>query len=191
MLVVRAVAAKRIANDRAARQAERDTHVTALAKEYQAYLDETAQKITSLPVDPRVAGEIQTRHFQQRPALWLYIWATDNKGGFLFGVPSDGFARLNTAYDQNQAVIARDNHFANRDQFLRTFLHESRRIAPPREEGEGTRSPGDDGRRPGHSPAQDPDANWWRFYGESDEGGSWHDRSNVLFLSSPIQDASG
>ncbi len=162
------------------RRAARDAHVASLTKEYQAYLDETAQKIKGLPVDPRVIADVQTRHFQQRPALWLYVWADDNQGAFLFGVPADAFGRLNVAFDQNREVIARDNHFANRDQFLRTFLHDTRRIAPASPDGDVKEKTRDD------------DAHWWRFHGESDEGRSGAERSNVLFLSSPIQDeASG
>jgi hypothetical protein len=99
-------------------------------------------------------------------------------------VPSDAFARLNTAFDQNQEVIKRDNHFANRDQFLRTFLHENRRIAPAREaEGED--------RSPAREQGRDPDASWWRFYRADDEDAYSWGHSNVLYLSSPIQDGSG
>jgi RNA polymerase subunit RPABC4/transcription elongation factor Spt4 len=179
-LVTAAVMAVAIQRSGEKQRAERDVHVAQLTKEYQAYLDEVAQKIKGVPVDPKVVGEIQTRHYQQRPALWLYVWATDNKGDFLFGVPSDAFARLNTAFDQYQAVIARDNHFASRDQFLRTLLHNSRRIGPPQDEGDDRRGP-----------ARDPDANWWRFHREGDDGEYSWGRSNVLFLSSPIQDAAG
>jgi hypothetical protein len=153
--------------------------LTQLAAEYQGYLDETAKKISGLPVDPKVVGEIQTRHYQQRPALWLYVWASSNAGEFQFGVPSDAFARLNTAYDQNREVIAKDNHFANRDRFLRTLLHHSRRIEPA--------EPGDsDDRRAG--PRRE-ETSWWRFYDEDED--RQYRRDRVIFLSSPIQDASG
>ena len=179
-LLTSAVMAVAVQKSRERRRAERDAHVAELTKEYQAYLDETAQRIKGVPVDPKVVGEIQTRHYQKRPALWLYVWAADNKGAFLFGVPSDAFARLNTAFDQYQAVIARDNHFANRDQFLRTLLHNTRRIGPPHDEGDGQ-----------NDPHRDPDANWWRFHQESEEGDYSWSRNNVLFLSSPIQDAAG
>ena len=152
-----------------------------LAKEYQGYLDETAKAIKGLPVDPKVIGDIQTRHYQQQPALLLYVWASSNAGEFQFGVPSDAFARLNTAYDQNRDVIAKDNHFANRDSFLRTLLHHSQRI----EKAEVGGSDDADDRR---SPARRHES-WWRFYDESEDWGFSRDR--VIFLSSPIQDASG
>jgi len=150
-----------------------------LGREYQGYLDETAKSIKGLPVDPKVIGEIQTRHYQQRPALWVYVWASNNAGEFQFGVPSDAFARLNTVFDQNHDVIAKDNHFANRDQFLRTLLHHPRRMEPA-ESGDS-----DDGRRD----ARRHETAWWRFYDESEDWGFARDR--LIFLSSPIQDASG
>ena len=149
-----------------------------LGREYQGYLDETAKTIKGLPVDPKVIGEIQTRHYQQQPALSLYVWASSNAGEFQFGVPSEAFARLNNAYDQNREVIAKDNHFANRDSFLRSLLHHSRRIEPPETGNDG------DGRR-----ERRQETSWWRFYNESED---WEFRSGrVIFLSSPIQDAAG
>ena len=155
-----------------------EEQITQLGREYQGYLDETAKTIKGLPVDPKVIGEIQTRHYQQLAALSLYVWASSNVGDFQFGVPSDAFARLNTAYDQNREVIAKDNHFANRDQFLRTLLHHSRRIEAPETGGDG------DGRR-----ERRQETSWWRFYNESED---WEFRSGrVIFLSSPIQDAGG
>lgn len=149
-----------------------------LGREYQGYLDETAKTIKGLPVDPKVIGEIQTRHYQQRSALWLYVWASSNAGEFQFGVPSDAFARLNVAYDQNRDTIAKDNHFANRDQFLRTLLHHSQRIEPA-EAGNSDDERDRDHRR---------ETSWWRFYDENEDWNFRHDR--VIFLSTPIQDAS-
>jgi RNA polymerase subunit RPABC4/transcription elongation factor Spt4 len=159
-----------------------DEQMAQLAKEYQGYLDETAKAIKGLPVDPKVIGEIQTRHYQQQPALLLYVWASSNAGEFQFGVPSDAFARLNTAYDQNREVIAKDNHFANRDSFLRTLLHHSRRI-------ENAEVGGSDDSDDGRSPARRHEPSWWRFYDEGEDWGFSRDR--VIFLSSPIQDAGG
>ena len=156
-----------------------DEQLTQLGREYQGFLDETAKTIKGLPVDPKVIGEIQTRHYQQRPGLWLYVWASSNAGEFQFGVPSDAFARLNTTYDENREVITKDNHFANRDGFLRTLLHHSRRMEaaqPGDSDDERVR----DRRR---------ETTWWRFYNENDD---WSFPNNrVIFLSSPIQDVAG
>lgn len=172
--------ALRVQRIHTAHRALAEEQITQLGREYQGYLDETAKTIKGLPVDPKVIGEIQTRHYQQRPGLWLYVWASSNAGEFQFGVPSDAFARLNTAYDQNREVIVKDNHFANRDQFLRTLLHHSRRIEPAPSAGDEGDERGRDRRR---------EASWWRFYDEDEDWNFRRDR--VIFLSSPIQDASG
>jgi hypothetical protein len=159
----------------AERQAQQDW-MRQVAGEDQALLDGMAQKITGLPVDPKVVAEIQAEHYRQRPNRVLYVWATANDGKFLFGVPADAFARLNTVYDQSQQAITEDNHFATRDQFLRALLHEDRPIAPIK--------PG----LPDTSPRRRGDDEWWRRYDPE------HDRrfdGNLLFLSSPIQGAQG
>lgn len=151
-----------------------------LATEDQALLDGMARKIEALPVDPKVVAEVQAAHYRLRPDRWLYVWATGNDGQFLFGVPSDAFARLNTVFDQSQQVIAQDNRYATRDQFLRALLHDDRPIAPfkPRATEAGTGSPEE----------EDRDADWWRRY---DEERDRHFRGTVLFLSSPIRAATG
>jgi hypothetical protein len=159
----------------AERQAQQDW-MTRVAAEDQALLDGMAQKITGLPVDPKVIAEIQAEHYRQRPNRFLYVWATANDGKFVFGVPADAFARLNTVFDQSQQAITEDNHFATRDQFLRALLHEDRPIAPIK--------PG----LPDSSSRRRGDDEWWRRY---DEDRNRNFDAPVLFLSSPIQAAQG
>jgi hypothetical protein len=161
----------------ARRRRAQDEELARAAREHQAALDEMAQQIKSLPVDPQVIGRIQTTHFQNRRDRALYVWATANDGRFLFGVPEDAFARLNTVYDQNQQAILQDNHFASRDQFLRTFLHEPRRLGPIRPADAEDRTP------------RQREEEWWRYY--DPEPGYYERVRRPLFLSAPIQDASG
>jgi hypothetical protein len=172
-----AMAGRRVREAAGAERQARQDWMARVATEDQALLDGMAQKITGLPVDPKVVAEIQAEHYRQRPGRWLYVWGTANDGRFLFGVPADAFARLNTVYDQSQQAITEDNHFATRDQFLRALLHEDRPIAPIK--------PG----LPDAGPRRRPDADeWWRRYDEQ------RDRrfdGNVLYLSSPIQGAQG
>ena len=154
-----------------------------LATEDQALLESMAKKIEGLPIDPKVVADVQTAHFRLRPERALYFWATGNDGQFLFGVPSDAFARLNTVFDQSQEVIAQDNRYATRDQFLRALLHTERAIAPvkPRAADAGSRSPEERDR-------DREDRDWWRHY---DEERDRQYRGTVLFLSSPIRATSG
>jgi hypothetical protein len=153
-----------------------------LATEDQALLDTMAQKIDRLPVDPKVMAEIQTAHFRARPERWLYVWATANDGQFLFGVPADAFARLNTVFEQSQEVIAKDNRYATRDQFLRALLHTDRPIAPVKPRAAETPGRAEEGER------ERDENDWWRHYDEERDrqfGGT------VLNLSSPIRTAGG
>jgi Double zinc ribbon len=168
-------------NMRRAEEAERKARqewTARLVAEDQAVLDGMAKKIQALPVDPKVVAEVQAEHYRLRPDRFLYVWATANDGRFLFGVPQDAFARLNTVYDQSQEVIAQDNHYATRDQFLRTLLHEDRAIAPVKPRATETSG----------GPPPDHDDDWWRRYDEERDRGF---QGAVLYLSSPIQGASG
>jgi hypothetical protein len=150
-------------------------HVEQLTRDYQSYLDQTAETIKGLPADPHAVGAIQAKHLRELPARALYVWATANDGRLAFGVPGDAFLRLNNAFDQQQSVIARDNHYTTRDQFLRALLHETRPITLDTSEDEagGRRASGD--------------KEWWRFFRERDR----HSDGHILFLSTPIQDAKG
>jgi double zinc ribbon protein len=169
-----------LSSSRNEERAQLDAHVAALTKEYQAFLEDSAKRIRGVPVDPKVIGEIQTRHYREIPGRWLYVWASDNDGQFVFGVPSDAFARLNTAYDQNQAVIKKDNFYANRDQFLRTLLHHTRPIGI---------MDNDDQENGDRRARREPE--WWRFHDEFQSRDYDPRRGNLYFLSTPIQDARG
>jgi len=170
--------------------AERQQWREQLATEDQALLESMAKKIEGLPIDPKVVADIQTTHFRLRPERALYFWATGNEGQFLFGVPSDAFARLNTVFDQSQEVIAQDNRYATRDQFLRALLHTERPIAPvkPRPADDGSRVSEDRDRQREERDRQRDEREWWRHY---DEVQNRHYGGTVLFLSSPIRATSG
>jgi len=49
-------------------------------------------------------------------------------GEFLFGVPREGFARLNTAWDAHGASIVGEGAFVDRQDFLRQLAQESERL---------------------------------------------------------------
>ncbi len=93
-------------------------------RKYRAYLTETAKKINKLPVDPHILGNAQTRFFDEYREARLYLWAMDTRGQFLFGVPEEAFARLNTAYDKYQAAIQEEGRFADRQEFIRRLVQD-------------------------------------------------------------------
>ncbi len=95
---------------------------------YRTYLQETAKKVTRLPVDPNIAGQAQARYFEEYPHAHLYLWAMDSSGQFLFGVPREAFARLNRAYDTYQKIIEQEGRFTDRQDFIRRLVQNHREL---------------------------------------------------------------
>ncbi len=114
--------------DRAKRKAEQESREEALVNRYRTYLEETAKKITRLPVDPILIGQIQSYYFAEHPQAHLYLWAADPHGEFLFGIPSEAFGLLNRAYDRFRPSIEKEGRFLDRQDFLRRLVHNHRQI---------------------------------------------------------------
>jgi RNA polymerase subunit RPABC4/transcription elongation factor Spt4 len=95
---------------------------------YRAYLQETAAKVTKLPVDPNIVGQAQARYFDEYPKAHLYLWAMDGSGQFQFGVPREAFSRLNRAYDSYQKIIEQEGRFTDRQDFLRRLVQSHREL---------------------------------------------------------------
>jgi hypothetical protein len=109
--------------ERVTRETQR-RHEEEARQQWKRYLSETAAKITQAPVDPMIVGEIQTKHLEESPETRVFVWAVDLSGGFLFGVPSDAFARLNAAYDKYHDEISREAFYVDRQDFLRRLIAE-------------------------------------------------------------------
>lgn len=92
------------------------------------YLGELAQRITSVPVDPTIVGEVQARYFEDISQGARFVWATGADGAFLFGVPREDFARLNGAWDTHEASIAEEGVFVDRQDFLMRLVHLSENL---------------------------------------------------------------
>jgi hypothetical protein len=146
-----------------------------------SYLAQVARRIVRLPVDPAVPGEVQSKYFEDYREGPMYVWATGTKGEFLFGVPSDAFARLNAAYDRYRLVIEKDAYYADRQAFLRQLAgHEDIDFgAVVREDAKKPES--DTGLEP--EPDSESATRAWRFHRESEE--EWH------VFSVPIRAESG
>lgn len=95
---------------------------------YRSYLQETAKKVTKIPVDPNVVGQAQARYFEEYPHAHLYLWAMDGSGQFLFGVPREAFARLNRAYDTYQKIIEQEGRFTDRQDFIRRLIQSHKEL---------------------------------------------------------------
>jgi uncharacterized membrane protein YhaH (DUF805 family) len=90
-----------------------------------SYLGELAGRITATPVDPTIVGEVQSTYFEEIPQGRRFVWAMGAAGEFLFGVPREGFARLNTAWDAYESSILQEGYFVDRQDFLRRLVHAS------------------------------------------------------------------
>jgi len=97
-------------------------HVSSLTQQYQKYLTETATRIASVPVDPKIIGDTQSKILQEKPQIKLYLWMIDNNGEFVFGSPATTFSKINTAYDKYKDSIESDGHFLNRNEFLESLI---------------------------------------------------------------------
>ena len=82
-----------------------------------------------LPVDPTLAGEIESRYFEEQANGPFYVWAMDTKGDFLFGVPQSAFSKLNAVYDREVTPRLKEGVFLDRQTFL---LEPRRRRRRPR-----------------------------------------------------------
>ncbi len=95
---------------------------------YRNYLQETAKRVTILPVDPNIVGQAQARYFEEYPKAHLFLWGTDTSGQFLFGIPREAFARLNRAYDSYQKIIEQEGRFTDRQDFIRRLVQSHREL---------------------------------------------------------------
>jgi hypothetical protein len=93
-----------------------------------SYLEELAGQIAAVPVDPTIAGEVQARYFEEVAEGRRFVWGMGADGAFLFGVPREDFARLNTAWNTHEASIVGQGSFVDRQDFLRQLVQQSVRL---------------------------------------------------------------
>ena len=153
-----------------------DNHISDLIENHQEFLNNTAKKITSMPVDPRIISEIQSEILHKETDIKLYLWLINNNGAFIFGVPKTVFLRLNTAYDKYYEIIKNDGNFINRNDFLSKLV--SRHDEIDFSEFEASN-------RPKYSD------NDWRYYKESKPNLRYYLKSYYFQLSTPATGEAG
>jgi hypothetical protein len=150
------------------------------------YLSEVARRVTRLPADPTVLGEIESRYFEEYPRGRMHVWAMGPTGEFQFGVPREAFGKLNAIYDRDVVPRLRDGVFLDRQTFLRRLVDESEDIdaqafaeeePSPEPEGGPEREGARDRRR-----AQEA----WDRWGRRSE-----DTDRAFVLSTPLKGADG
>jgi hypothetical protein len=93
-----------------------------------SYLAEVAKRMSKLPVDPTLAGEIESRYFEEQADGPFYVWAMDAKGDFAFGVPQSAFRKLNTLYDREVTPRLKEGVLLDRQTFLLSLVDHSDEI---------------------------------------------------------------
>jgi len=97
--------------------------ISELVKYYQDYLDETANKITQVPVDQQIISQISSNISKKEPVTKLYLWMSNSQGEFIFGSPNFVFERLNKAYEKYKTVIDADGYYLNKNDFFLKLVH--------------------------------------------------------------------
>jgi hypothetical protein len=97
---------------------EREREREQIVERSRKYLGELATRITKLPVDPTLVGEVESRYFEERARGSMKVWAMGTGGEFLFGVPKESFSRLNAVYDREVTPRLKEGVFFDRQSFL-------------------------------------------------------------------------
>lgn len=153
-----------------------DAHIQILIQRSQTFLSETAKKIKKLPVDPRIASEIQSQFLREENSRKQFLWMIDSNGEFIFGIPKAVFAQLNNAYEKYIDVIENDGHFLNRNDFLSKLIDKYNEIDFSEFESDSRR--------------QVPEYKW-RFYRERDPNPWYYLRASNFQFSTPVLDEAG
>jgi hypothetical protein len=111
-------------SDRERWEDERKREGQQVVERSRKYLGELAKRIASLPVDPTLVGEIESRYFEERTSGPMKVWAMGTGGEFLFGVPKESFSRLNAVYDREVTPRLKEGVFFDRQSFLLGHLDE-------------------------------------------------------------------
>ncbi|MGH7450669.1 MAG: zinc ribbon domain-containing protein [bacterium] len=163
-------------------------HIAELTEKNQADLAEIAGKIAAIETGEigasRVVAELQSEFLRENQKIdeaKKYLWMSNQRGEFIFGVPAQVFAKLNAGFDKNSDVISRDGHYKDRNEFLMTLADKHENIdfsdrALSEQEG------------PGYYSGRNEGMLEWRFYKEPKE--DWqYSRPRTLILSAPVANA--
>ncbi|MFH0735881.1 MAG: zinc ribbon domain-containing protein [bacterium] len=108
-----------------------DTYYKQFSSGNKDYLQNIAKSINSVPVSNKVINSLQSAYFvdhQKYDAPKKYLWMSSLNDEFLFGVPKDDFASLNTAYTKYQDVIKSDDSYKSRNDFFTKLIEKYREV---------------------------------------------------------------
>jgi hypothetical protein len=155
-------------------RSERDSEIRsrreAAVDRSRKYLAEVGKRVTKLPVDPAVLGEIEARYFEEYSRGRMHVWAMGRDGEFLFGVPRETFSKLNAIYDRDVLPRLKDGVYLDRQTFLRGLVEESDEIdAETFAEPEEAVAPEDSPEETRAASHEGPEAAWKRFAHRGDD----------------------
>jgi hypothetical protein len=164
-----------------------DMHVAILTQEQQTFLTKTAARIGAAGESGRnrVIAEIQSELLREQQLVRhakKYIWMSDARGEFVFGLPAPAFAKLNDNFDKNIEIIRQDGHYKDRNDYLMRLIHEHENLNFAEQE----RATEETSWRTGEIRA-------WRFYADQNDSrfGESYTRPVTMVLSAPVLDQAG
>jgi hypothetical protein len=174
------------------RVAQLNAHLTTLTQKSQTELTEIAGKIAALATAEisasRVVAELQSEFLRENQKIGQakkYLWMSNQRGEFVFGVPTQIFAKLNAGFDKNSDLIAQDGYYKDRNDFLMKLVDKHDRIAfADRRLSEQERQ------RYGYYGEREGQIDW-RVDEEPAENNWRYSRPRTLVLSAPVANAAG
>jgi Double zinc ribbon len=170
--------------------AELNAHLAELTERSQTQLAEIAGKIAAVETGEigasRVVAELQSeflRDNQKIDEAKKYLWMSNQRGEFIFGVPTQVFAKLNAGFDKNSDIINRDGYYKDRNDFLMKLVDKHDNI-------DFSDRALSEQERPGYYDDRNEGMIAWRFYKEPQN--DWqYSRPRTLVLSAPVANAAG
>lgn len=168
-------------------------HLTKLTEKSQAELTEIAGKLAGIAAEEisasRVVAELQSEIMRENQKIGQakkYLWMSNQRGEFVFGVPANVFAKLNEGFDRYRDLINRDGYYKDRNDFLIKLvdIHDyisflDRGLSEPESQRGGYYSGANEGEVD------------WRFYNERRDDYNEYLRPRTLILSAPVTNSAG
>jgi len=174
-------------------KAKLNAHISELTQKSQTELTEIAGKIAALPTEEintsHMVAELQSEFLRENQTVGQarkYLWMSNQRDEFIFGLPAHVFAKLNEGFDQNRDLINRDGYYKDRDDFLmkladvHDYISFSDRGLSEQES-----------QRRGYYYGTNAGQIDWRFYNEREDIHNEYLRPRTLVLSAPVTNTAG
>lgn len=106
-------------------------YINSFMEQNTKYLKGIAAKIKTVQPDPVLVNELQAEYMvehQKSDQPKKYLWLSSMNGDFIFGVPSDDFQKINSAFDKYTDRIKSDEFYRDRNDFLTRLVDKADRV---------------------------------------------------------------